>query len=707
MCGITALLAIRGSATSSTHPVSIPLLRQMNAALAHRGPDDSAYAVFASGTVALGHRLLAIRDTVHGVQPLIRHKPRRVHKDQINPFADPEPGGAVPSHEYSISFNGEIYFPPETRSDLETRGHTFSTTADTEILLALYLEYGSACFARLNGEWACAIWDGHRERMILARDRYGIKPLYYALIEGDGQSEGQKRPVLAVASENKAIMLAPGFRRQFKPQYLCQTVFVFPRAFSPFQGIESVPPASFIEYGVDGRYQTHTYWCPSFPTEHNMTLAMAAEGIRKHLAKAVSRRLAGQVPVCTYLSGGVDSAAVTALAKIAVGEAGCEGNSEDNAAAPWQAFNLSFTNSDFDELDEAAKIAHHLRVDFDSVSCPAEEIAANLEATLFHTESALPNASAVGKYLLSRSAKQKGYTVTITGEGADELLGGYPTFKAEALWRMKSSPLRSERQAGRAIWKRFVKAESQTEGILWNNSNRWRTLPQRWGFPSALVLRSHLSRSLVRFFIPAKLTDPGFAVDHLDDYDDASLLKLHPLQASMVATYHTLNGYILVNLGDRLEMAHSLEGRAPFLDNDVSDFIATIPPQHLLDINTLTEKLALKEAFRGMLPVSTVEGQKHPFFAPDWLQVRQTGAGSALFDLHMSDRALRRAGMYRPLSVSIMKFLWVWLPRGSVLKRKIDIAIGKMWTVQLLWARMIDDFPTFEEDRPMRCLHTS
>lgn len=395
------------------------------------------------------------------------------------------------------------------------------------------------------------------------------------------------------------------------------------------------------------------------------------------------------------------------MASRAAGGEGCERNGEENVGAPWQAFNLSFTNSDFDELDEAAKIAHHLGVKFDSVSCPASAIAANLEATLFHTESALPNASAVGKYLLSRSAKQKGYTVTMTGEGADELLGGYPTFKAEALWRMKSSPLRSERQAGRAIWKRFVQAESRTEGILWNNSNRWRTLPQRWGFPSALALRSHLFRSLVKFFISAKLTDSGLAIDHLDDYDDGSLKKLHPLQASMVATYHTLNGYILVNLGDRLEMAHSLEGRAPFLDNDVSDFIATIPPHHLLDINTLTEKLALKEAFRGTLPASTIGGQKHPFFAPDWLHVRQTDEGATLFDLHMSDRALRRAGMYRPLPVSIMKFLWVWLPQGSVLKRKIDIAIGKMWTVQLLWARMIDDFPNFEEDRPMRCLYAS
>jgi asparagine synthase (glutamine-hydrolysing) len=554
-------------------------------ALHHRGPDGAG--TYVAGEVALGHARLSIIDLVGGKQPIGNED------------------GSV-----QVVFNGEIFNYVELRQDLLRRGHRFATQSDTEVIVHLYEDHGADFVERLNGQFAIALWDGRARRLLLVRDRVGIRPLFYTIADGR----------LYFASEIKALFTQPRVERRLDLRALAET-FTFWSPLPPrtaFAGIRSLPPGHLLTVEAGGEPAVRRYWDWTFPEAAEMDrrgVDECAEELRGLLLDAVRLQLRSDVPVGAYLSGGLDSSIIAAL----VGR---------QSAQPLRTFSVSFEDAEFDEtpfqdqmvayLGAQAKGAAETEAGHRRMMCTKEDIAAAFPQVVWHAEAALLRTAPVPLFLLSRRVREDGYKVVLTGEGADEVFCGYDLFKEAEVRRFwgqdpgsRARPLLLSRlypylhaspTSARVYAQSFFRqGMGQLDAPYFGHLPRWTTTRRTWRFFS-----KEAEASLSGF-------DPLVAIEEgLPD----GIGSYPPLCRDQYIEAHTLlSGYLLCSQGDRVAMAHSVEGRFPFLDHRLIEFASRMPPGYKL--RGLKEKFLLRRAVSGLLPEGIRQRTKQPYRAPD------------------------------------------------------------------------------------------
>lgn len=639
MCGVIGIQQLDGS------PIDPPLVAKMAGALAHRGPDECGVSWLNGRSVALAHTRLSIVDLTGGQQPM--HDVR----------------GAL-----SVSFNGEIYDVDATRAAFERRGFVFHTRSDTELILAAYALDGLAGFRQLNGEFAFVLWDAHKRRLMAARDGAGIKPLY---LLRHGHS-------VRVASEVKALFVDPTVPRAFAADYFTGPFFgVFSPTVTPYQGITAVPPGHVVVVEGGAVLKPRPFWLHSFHTDEQLSLDDSVELVRTGVERAVARRLVADVPVHSFLSGGLDSTAVLALMA--------------ERRRKVTAYTISFPSSEYDESHAARRIAQHYGAHLEIAECSTTALAQSLAPALKHVEIPVANPGFVGKFLLSRHVHATGVKACLTGEGADEVFAGYAWFKLEALWREyeRGGPRRVTAQT---LYARFVELEKLSEGFHWTRHGLDVEGPHGFGTPSLHQVRARQYGQLLPMLLSAQLREqsrrtPATAFDQT--YELESLRRVEPLHASRAVSFVQLASYVTTTLGDRVEMAHSVECRTPYTDRELMEQVNRIPTRHFIDLEQLREKRLLLEAMRPRLPPFLREVRKHAFQSPDWQQVLSTPHGRSLVAEHMSSTAVREAGLFRPAFIAALGFAARNLPRASPLRKKLDTLWGACLGAQVLHAQLI------------------
>jgi asparagine synthase (glutamine-hydrolysing) len=542
--------------------------------LRHRGPDDTRIHI--DRQVGLGHARLSIIDISGGSQPM--HTAGRT---------------------LWIVFNGEIFNYVELRDELIQKGHQFTTRSDTEVILHLYQQEGEACVQRLNGQWAFAIWDATRNKLFLSRDRLGIRPLFYT----------QTAAGFLFASEIKALLACPDVPRELDLQGLDQ-IFTFWVTLPPrtaFQNIRQLPPGHSLAV-ENGRVRIWEYWRLEFPPDGHSPDGnedKLAEDLLSLLSDATRIRLRADVPVGAYLSGGLDSTMTAALAR------GCAGDR-------LRTFSVGFQDAEFDESCYQQQAAAFLETRHSRIQCSREDIAAVFSEVIWHTEQPVLRTAPAPLFLLSRLVRDSGYKVVVTGEGADEVLGGYDIFKEAKIrrfWgRVPESRVRPlllkrlypyleslQRQPPAYLQKFFHVSPENLASPFFSHLPRWELTAK---------LKTFLSSAARAAVAPAA------ALAEMEQRLPDSFRSWHPFhQAQYLETAYLLPGYILSSQGDRMAMAHSVEGRYPFLDHRVVEFAAALPPR--VKMKVLDEKHLLKIAAHGLVPESIRRRPKQPYRAPD------------------------------------------------------------------------------------------
>ena len=623
MCGIAGIVSL-------DRPVDAAILTRMTNALVHRGPDDEgAWITPPTGgapAVGLGFRRLSIIDLAGGHQPMSN-----------------EDGTLW------VIFNGEIYNFKELRSDLEVRGHRFRTRSDTEVLVHLYQEYGSACVERLNGMFAFAIWDVLRQRLFVGRDRMGKKPLYYV----------DTGKTFLFASELKALMQHPECPRGLNPaalrRYLAYEYVPAPHCI--LAGVRKLPAAHVLTW-EQGRIQVSRYWDLQFP-EHRSRRPVAeyAEELRTRLGAAVERRLVSDVPLGVFLSGGIDSSSVVALM------------AERVDPAEIRTFSIGFEDPSFDESSWARTVANFYGTRHHEEVLKPQTLVDILPRVAAFLDEPFADASIIPTYLLSRFTRQH-VTVALGGDGGDELLAGYPTFAADRAARFYRIP--------RLLHDRFVVPLAGRMPVSTDNfSFDFKVKRFLRGAPYDAGIRNQV---WLGAFGPDEQGDllRDHAVD--DPYADVAAAERDctsrdPLER-LIYLYcrFYLQDDILTKV-DRASMACSLEVRAPFLDHTLVEYIATIPPD--LKLRGFNGKYILKRAMADRLPPGIARRSKKGFGIPvaKWFR----GELRSLVHETLSPARLRQQGIFHPETV---QRLLLEHDRGSHDHRK------QLWTLFMfqLWS---------------------
>jgi asparagine synthase (glutamine-hydrolysing) len=586
MCGIAGFVNHKGE------PADRDLLARMTATIAHRGPDGDGY--FCEGPAGLGHRRLSIIDVEGGAQPMSNED------------------GTV-----WVTFNGEIYNDPELRSWLQSRGHVFQTSCDTESLVHLYEEHGPGFVRHLNGMFALAIWDIPRQRLTLARDRMGQKPLFYA---------ENSRGSLLFGSEPKALLAHPEMPRRLDQNGLARYLFYeyIPHPHSIWEGMKKLPPAHILvrEGGIS---TVSRYWDSPEPLANSVPFAEASKRFWDDFRDAVGRHRRSDVPLGVFLSGGVDSSSVAAAL------------AELEPARNIRTFSIGFDDKSFDESDHARAVARHLGTDHHERTFSAETVMELLPEVAAWLDEPFGDASILPTHLLSRFARGE-VTVALGGDGADELMAGYPTFAAErasALFR--KLPKAARTLAGAAVnrlpvdhgnisldfkLKQFLRGADEPSALAhqrWLGSFSGREISEILANRGGLdVEAEHLAR--------ATLLAPGG----------------DPLTRSLRLYQETYLPDDILAKVDRASMACGLEVRAPFLDASLVDEIQKLPGS--FKYGKGTTKRLLKKAASERLPASILERPKKGFGIPvaKWLR----GPLGPLMNSLLAPDRLKRQGLF-------------------------------------------------------------
>ncbi|PLP56503.1 asparagine synthase (glutamine-hydrolyzing) [Mesorhizobium loti] len=584
------------------------LLARMTRTLSHRGPDDSGIHV--DGEAGLAHRRLSIVGLADGHQPM-----------------------SDPSDNLVISYNGEIFNYVELRSELISKGRRFRTQSDTEVILHLYDEKGLDCLHDLNGDFAFALWDARRRRMVLARDRVGVRPLFHT----------QRGDTLFFASEIKALLTVPGIEASLDPFALDQ-IFTLWAPLAPrtaFQGISELPPGHLMIV-EDGRIEQRAWWQQTYPDASDMRpRSDAVEELRALLDDATRIRLRADVPVGSYLSGGLDSSFVSALAARARPER-------------LRTFSLSFDSNEHDESEWQAMMASTLGVEHTTTRCAAGDISRLFPSVIRHVERPILRTAPAPLAKLSALVRDSGIKAVLTGEGADELFAGYDIFREAKLrrfcGRQPSSKFRPllfqrlypylpglQRQSPEYLARFFGAGDDRIDDPLYSHRPRFRSTSA-----AKLFFSPELKRELGDYDATAELTSML----------PSDFSRWHPLhQAQYLETTFLLPGYILSAQGDRVMMANSIEGRFPFLDPRVIDFAAGLSPD--MKLHGLSEKHILKQAAKDLVPEAIIQRPKQPYRAPDSQAFAATPPdylGEAL-----SEEAIAKGGFFNSAAVEKLK----------------------------------------------------
>jgi asparagine synthase (glutamine-hydrolysing) len=642
MCGIAGILNLDGAGC-----VDAPTLRGMLAQLAHRGPDGEG--LYTSGPIGLAHARLSIVDLAGGQQPI-------ANEDET----------------VWIICNGEIFNYPELREELARRGHRFRTRSDSEVIVHLYEERGPACVDALVGDFAFAIWDSNERRLVLTRDRLGVRPLFVTeAIHGQ----------LRFASEIKALLVDPSLPRQLDPVALDQ-VFTYWSTLpgrTMFQGIREVPPGEMVIV-EDGKVAQHRYWQLKFQPDAPSTrdLDECAEQLRALLVDATLMRLRADVPVGAYLSGGLDSSVITALVR-------------EYAGNTMETFSVAFADPRYDERGFQETMARALGTRHNVLEVGAQEIGEAFPDIIRHTEAPLLRTSPVPMMLLSRFVRQHGLKVVLTGEGADEFLAGYNIFKetkVRAFWARQPQsvyrPLLLRRLYGyvgelQQVPQAYLRAHfgqglDETEDPAYSHLVRWRTTAR-----------------LTRFFSDELQEQIGGAAAGRDL--DAVLAAIEPGRDAVSRAQHVeasifLPQYLLSSQGDRVAMANAVEGRFPFLDHRVVEFCNTLPTSFKL--RGFTEKYLLKRAMNDLIPDAISSRPKQPYRAPIADVFLGQDAPSYVREL-LSPNVLRQAGYFRASAVT--KLLEKGRRHGQLGEME-SMALCGVISTQLLHHHFVDSLPS-------------
>jgi asparagine synthase (glutamine-hydrolysing) len=636
MCGIAGIVALAPRAAA---PAREELLRMVGA-LQHRGPDESG--IYRDARAGLAHTRLSIIDLSGGAQPLC-------NEDET----------------LWIAFNGEIFNYVELREELVAAGHRFSTSSDTEVIVHAYEEWGEAAFARMNGQWAVALWDARAKRLVVTRDRLGVRPLYLCTHAGR----------LYFASEVKAIFAADeSIPRAFDPVGLEQT-FTFWSVVPPqsvFAGVEELRPGHVRTYENGAIASERTYWTPRYRPDDSPTSSLedAVREARDALENAVKlRMLRADVPVGSYLSGGLDSSIVAALG-------------QKYARGSFQTYSLRFDDAEYDETAFQRQMAQSIESDHHELVVTRDDIARVFPDVIHHTERPILRTAPAPLFLLSQLVQGSGIKVVLTGEGADEVFAGYDLFregKVRRFWaRQPASTLRPrllERLypylarspvAQQAMARRFFGRrldEHAAPGFA--HHTRW---------DGTAALKRLLARP-VREAIGSKDVVSELLADLPADFAAWTPLA----QDQYLETRTLLAGYLLSSQGDRVLMAHSVEGRFPFLDRDVVELANGLPPSYKLRV--LDEKHILKRAARDIVPAGILARKKQPYRAPDALSF--LGAAASYADELLAPQAVAEAGVFEPAPVTQ---LWqkCRATGGAQLSNTDNMALVGVLSTQLL-----------------------
>jgi len=619
MCGICGFVY-----QDKQRPAGLALAESMCATIAHRGPDDQG--VYAKGHVALGARRLSIIDLEGGHQP--------VHNEDQTIWA---------------VFNGEIYNYQELTDLLKRRGHQFYTHSDTEVLVHAYEEFGEEFLQHLNGMFAIAIWDENKQRLLLARDRTGIKPLYYAFHDG----------ALIFGSELKTILTYPGFPRNLDlvalNEYLSFEYVPTPR--SIFQGISKLPPGHFLLTGGNGEHRITQYWDVNLARSEGIQprrLADYEAELLDVLRDVVQKEMISDVPIGVLLSGGIDSSGIAAIMA-------------DLAPGKVQSFSIAFDDPSFDESRHARDVANYLGTEHHELTLKPSDAIDMLPEIAGMMDEPLGDGSLVPTYFLSRFARQHVKTA-LGGDGGDELFGGYSTLQAHRLVEYYEKLMPNIARLRLMPWL-VNKMPTSYDNISLDFKMR-RFISGR-GIPH--IVRHH---RWLGSFTPEqkrKLIMPSVQIQEKDTYDIA-YQHLHACRAKdmlnqilYVDMKLYMEGDILPKV-DRASMANSLEVRVPFLNHTLVEHVAKLP--HGLKLNGFTTKFLLKKALKGSVPPSILKRGKKGFGMPvaKWL----TGPLRPLAEEMFSESRLKRDGFFDP---GIVRGLFDDHMSGRVDQRKL------LWTL--------------------------
>ncbi|MCH7935525.1 MAG: asparagine synthase (glutamine-hydrolyzing) [Proteobacteria bacterium] len=648
MCGITGLLDLSGK------PVDAGVLGRMCEILAHRGPDDSG--VWTDGPIGLAHRRLSIIDLKDGQQPMADAQAQVV-----------------------VTYNGEIYNFQELRAELEGLGHVFRTRSDTEVLLKSYLQWGEDLATRFNGMFGFAVWDGAEKKLILVRDRLGIKPVYWTRI-GDQ---------IAFASENKAFMRHPGFVAEADldgiSSYLTFRQAVFDITF--FKGVNKVLPGHVVTF-KDGDVRSRAYWTLPVPEpKEDRGQAYYLEEAEELLSRAVKRRMIADVPVGAYLSGGVDSSVIAALMV-------------RHAQSPVKTFSVGYIEEGYDEGDYAQAVADHIGSEHEHLILKQEDYFDNWRGLISQNDIPLSIPHEVALYQLSAHMKTK-VTVALSGEGADELFGGYG--------RVQRSPM---------DWKKIAAARAVLGGRLagWiGNREVFKDTAWSW-----LRHASHLDHFFDCYnWMPFEEKWSLMTPDALRQIDtDARTIgvfrKIFEDDAANADPYdrvlHTFQKIHLGGLLDRLDMmsmASGLEARVPFVDHELIEFMVHVPRHHKmkwksplhkvralfhssftasewLDVN----KVLIRKMGEKLVPPEIARRKKLGFPTPldSWMQGRMRGIAQDL----LLDQTARERGIFIPEKVEAMLANRQDLPYDFYGKKVWMMMNVELWFREVIGARKND-----------------
>ena len=610
----------------------------------HRGPDE--FGIYLGGPIGLGNARLSIIDLSGGQQPICN-----------------EDGTLW------IVFNGEIFNYVELRPELEALGHRFTTSSDTEVLLHMYEQYGPKCLDRLNGQFAFAVWDAQSESLFLARDRVGVRPLFYAVQDGR----------LVFGSEIKTVLASGALRAEVDAAVLEQ-VFTFWCPISPttiFKGIVELPPGHYLEV-QSGECRVQSYWDVSFPRSTNWS-ARAAEDYEEELGAllidAAKIRLRADVPVGAYLSGGLDSSIIASIIR----------NFTSNHL---DTFSIAFDDKNFDESGWQVQMAKFLGTEHQVVRAKHTDIARVFPEVIWHTEVPILRTAPAPMFLLSKLVRESNYKVVLTGEGADEFLGGYDIFKEAKVRRFwaeqpesRFRPLLLQRlypdigklgkTSGAMLTAFFREGLGDVDSPYYSHALRWRN-----------------GRRNTRFFseeVKSRLN--GSVTSALEPFIGPEFESWGPLQrAQYLEIKIFLSQYLLSSQGDRMGMANSIEGRFPFLDHRVVSFCNQLPPR--LKLRALTEKFLLKQLGKRWLPSEIWQRPKRPYRAPIHRSFFNEDTPSYVPEV-LSAAKIAEAGYFKPQAVSqlVQK-----IQQGANLGETDDMALAGIISTQLVHEQFVVNF---------------
>jgi asparagine synthase (glutamine-hydrolysing) len=590
MCGITGILDI-----GKRNRIDAEDLKKMTDAIRHRGPDDFAHLI--EPNLALGFRRLSIIDLAHGQQPFYSEDESVV-----------------------LICNGEIYNYKELRAELVAKGHRFRTACDVEVIVHLYVQDGIDCVKRLNGQFAFCLYDRKKDRLFLARDHFGICPLFYQL----------KDDLLIFGSEIKALLQSRYVERVVNPTALDQ-LFSFPGVVSPvtfFKGIDSLKPGHYLE--VSGKAVREVeYWDLDYPLESQQGTEMPEgyyiDRLEELLLQSVNYRLNADVPVGFYLSGGLDSSLVGSMMK------------KLRPEQHFKSFSIGYPRAEDSEHDEriyqrlvASKVdSIHKEIEFDWL-----QVANRLKDAIYYSEGALRESYNTCSLALSETVRNSDIKVVLSGEGSDELLGGYVGYRFDVQ---------------RPGFDRPKTLEEMLEAQL---------REKLWGDPDFFYELNHYEfRNTTRAVYSNKIND------NFDDIDCLEHLPINKLKLAGRHPFHKrsyldlklrLSDHLISDHADRVNYANSVEGRYPFLDIDLVEFIRTIPPS--VKLRNMTEKYILKQVAKRYLPDSIGTRQKFSWVAPGSVQLLQNNV-EWIQDMLSYDQ-IKRQGYFNPDTIERVKKMY-------------------------------------------------